>query len=222
MATFAQTSAGQSITGTAWPNTKKERITAPRSSDLIQTEAQLNALLGRLAAYLAVMAGEGPITTTTPVIGTTNTITVPASVINITGTPITVAADTNKAIAFSGGTTGTIKALLWGLFTIERVAAGTTTFVGASGNSTGFATEALAIAAMPAITASKARVAYVTLVAGASDWTPGTDGLAGGSGGTVATTTNYYGVYGTSDTNFWSNSAIANLAGTIVTSANSY
>jgi hypothetical protein len=50
----------------------------------------------------------------------------------------------------------------------------------------------LAIAAKPAQTAAKVRVAYVTLVAGASDWVGGTDGLVGGSGGTIATTTNFY------------------------------
>ena len=131
----------------------------------------------------------GVITTSLPSVGTTNTITVPASTINISGTDYALSADTNKAISATGNT---IKALKWGLFTIERVAAGTTTFVGAAGNATGYATEALAIAAKPVQTSGKVRTGYVTLVAGATDWVGGTDGLTGGSGGTIATTTHFY------------------------------
>jgi hypothetical protein len=220
MATFAATPDGQSVTGTAWPNVKSERITAPRSSDLIQTEAQLNAFLGRLSAYLAVVAGDGPITTATPTIGTTVTMATPAQVINITGTPITVTAETAKAF----GSLGTIPTTKWGLIAIDRVANATTSFVSAAANyTTGYATEALAIAAMPAVTAVKARTGYITIYAShANGWVAGTDALAGGTGGNPAGETNYYGIYGTCDTAFWSNFAIGNLRGTIVTTANSY
>lgn len=208
------------MTAATWPQAKSEKITAPVASDLRQLEIQFNLLLTNLATYFATMANDHVITTSLPSTGTTTTITVPASNIAINGVPVLVAADTNKAISLSGGTTTPVKALLWGLFTIERVAAGTTTFVGATGNSTGFATEALAIAAMPAQTADKVRVGYVTLVAGASDWVAGTDGLALGSGGTVATTTNFYAVSSIYDNAAWTASQIANLSGTALTSSN--
>lgn len=219
MATFAVTAAGQSITGTVWPNIKAERITAPRSSDLIQTEAQLNALINRLGAYLAALATDSPITTGTPSIGTTVTLASAAQIITIAGVPVSIAAETAKAF----GALGTIPANLWGLIAIDRVAAATTTFVSAAANyTTGYATEALAIAAMPAKTAAKARTGYITVQASSSTWVAGTDALAGGTGGNPATTTNYYGIYGTSDTLFWSNFQIGNLLGTAVTAANSY
>jgi hypothetical protein len=154
------------------------------------TNGKLYRLSGAgLATSTDVTPAVGVITTSLSLVGTTNTITVPASTINISGTNYALAADTNKAISATGNT---IKALKWGLFTIERVAAGTTTFVGAAGNSVGYATEVLAMAAKPAQTAGKVRTGFVTLVAGVSDWVGGTDGLTGGSGGTVATTTNFY------------------------------
>ena len=219
MATFAVTASGQTITGTTWPQSKKERITAPRSSDLIQVLAQYNQLCNCLSAYLAALATDSAITTGTPTIGTTVTATYPAQIITIAGVPVSLAADSNKAF----GALGTIPASTWGLIAIDRVAAGTTTFVSAAANyTTGYATEALAIAAMPAKTASKARVAYITILASSSGWVAGTDALAGGSGGNPATTTNYYGIYGTNDTLFWTNNQIANLAGTVVSTANSY
>jgi hypothetical protein len=205
------------ITAGTWPQAKSEKITAPVASDLRQLEIQFNLLLTNLSTVFAGLTGTGVITTTTPVVGTTNTITVPTSVIRINGVNTLLAADTNKAISATGNT---IKAVKWGLFTIERVAAGTTTFVGAAGNSVGYATEALAIAAKPAQTAGTVRVAYVTLVAGASDWVGGTDGLVGGSGGTIATTTNFYAEPSVYDASVFTASQIANLSGTVLTSAN--
>lgn len=206
------------LTAGTWPQAKNERITAPVASDLRQLQIQFNLLLTNLSTYLAGIAGDSVINGSLPVVGTTNTITVPACQIMINGVPVLCAADTNKAISLSGGTTTPIAATLWGLFTIEKVAAGTTTFVGATGNSVGFATEALAIAAKPAQTADKVRVGYVTLVAGASDWVAGTDGLVGGSGGTIATTTNFYAEPGLADTTAWTASQIATLSGTVLTS----
>lgn len=208
------------ITAGTWPQSKKEKLTAPVASDLRQTLIQLNLLMTNLSTLWAAQAAQGVVTTSLPLVGTTTTITVPTSTVIVAGVPVLLAADTNKAMSLAGGTTTPIKAVKWGLFTIERVAAGTTTFVGASGNSTGFTTEALAIAAMPAITAGKTRTGYVTLVAGASDWTAGTDGLVGGSGGTVATTTNFYAVPSIYDDTAFTASQIATLTGTVLTSLN--
>lgn len=216
MATFVQTLSGQSTTS-PWPQAKSEMITAPVASDLRQLEIQHNALMNNIAAYLSATSGDAAITTATPTIGTTVTATYPAQIICIAGVPASLSADSNKAF----GALGTIPASKWGLIAIDRIAAGTTSFVSAAANyTTGYDTEALAIAAMPAKTASKARVAYITILASASTWIAGTDALAGGTGGNPATTTNYYGVYGTNDTLFWTSSQIANRAGTVLTSAN--
>lgn len=55
------------------------------------------------------------------------------------------------------------------------------------------ASEALAIAALPAIPATSTVVGYITVLTGSGvTWTAGTDALASGTGGTPATTTNYY------------------------------
>jgi hypothetical protein len=217
MATIAMTRSGVNTTGTTFPNIKSEKITAPVGSDIRQTEIQLNALNDRIFAMLSIMAGDGPVTTSTPTIGTTVTMATPASVINITGTPITVTAETAKAF----GSLGTIPTGTWGLIAIERVANGTTTFVSAAANyTTGYATEALALAAAPAKSASKAVTGYITILATTPGWVAGTDALAGGTGGTPATTTNYYGVLGYADTLFWSNYQIGTLSGTELTSVN--
>ncbi len=205
------------ITAGTWPQVKSEKITAPVASYVRQLEIQFNLLLTNLSTYLAAMADDHVITTTLPVVGTTNTITVPAHTIAINGVPATIAAATNQAM---GTAAVTVKAVKWGIFGIEQIADGTTTFTNAAGNAAGYATEALAIAGKPAQTANKVRVAYVTLVAGASDWVAGTDGLAGGSGGTIATTTNFYAEPSIYDNAAWTASQIANLSGTALTSAN--
>lgn len=107
----------------------------------------------------------------------------------------------SSVAASAGGTTfstlGTIPASTWGLIAIDIIAAGTVTFVSAVANyTTGYATEAAAIAANPVRTAGKARMGYITILASASTWIAATDALAGGSSGNPATTTNYYPVGG--------------------------
>lgn len=212
MATFVVTAAGQAITS-PWPNTDPARITSPRASDLRKAIENFNLLASNLAAYLAALATDSPVTTGTPSIGTTVTLASAAQIITIGGVPVAIAAETAKAF----GALGTIPASTWGLIAIDRVAAATTTFVSAAANyTTGYTTEALAIAAMPAKTASKARTGYLTILASASTWVAGTDALQGGTGGNPATTTNYYGIYGTNDALFWTAKQIANLQGTVL------
>jgi hypothetical protein len=150
---------------------------------------QNNNLVADVAGILTNLAGTGNITAVTPAIGTTVTVAVPASVIQINGVPVLLSALTAQAF----GSLGTIPASTWGIIAIDRVAAGTASFVsGAANYTTGYATEAAALAANPALTASKARVGYLTILASASGWVAGTDALAGGTGGNPATTTNYY------------------------------
>lgn len=154
---------------------------------------QFNAFLKSYVRLGEVFGSDGVLAPSTPSIGTTVTLALSAGVITVAGVPVVVAAQTAQAF----GALGTIPTATWGIIAIDRVAAGTTTFVsGAANYSTGYATEALAIAAAPAKTASKARVGYVTVLAASPGWVAGTDALAGGSGGTPATSTNYYTIAG--------------------------
>lgn len=213
MATFVATNAGQTITA-PWPAVDAARITAPRGSDLRKEIEQTNQYLNNFAAFLAALGTDSAWTTMTPSRGTTVTLATSAATITIAGVPVLVAATTAQAI----GALGTIPAATWGVIAIDAVAAGTISFVsGAANYTTGYTTEALAIAAMPAKTAAKARTGYFTVLASASAWVAGTDALAGGTGGNPATTTNYYGIYGLTDTLFWTSKQIANLQGTVLT-----
>lgn len=217
MATFAMTRSGTGTTS-VWPQAKNEKITTVNGSDLRQFEIQYNSTLDRIAAMLSIMGGDGPITTAVPTIGTTVTMATPAQTIMIGGVPALLAAETAKAF----GALGTIPTLKWGLIVVERVANGTTTFVSAAANyTTGYATEALALAAVPAKTANKAVTGYITVYAShASGWVAGTDALYGGTGGNPAGATNYYGVLGYCDSGFWTNSQIANRMGTVLGASN--
>ena len=219
MATFVLTR--DETTNTApWPQAKNEKIFTAAGSDMRQLTIQLNELMNRIASMQGVLGLDGPVTTSTPSIGTTVTVACSASTITIAGVPVVVAAETAKAF----GALGTIPQDTWGLIVLERVAAGTTTFVSAAANyTTGYATEALAIAAMPAKTAAKAPVGYLTVQAAdeAAGWIAGTDALALGTGGSnPAQSTNYYPIYGVADALFWTPSQIANAGGTVLSSVN--
>lgn len=135
------------------------------------------------------LAGNGVITPTYLSRGTTVTVAATSGTITIAGTTSTVAALTGQAF----GALGTIPANKWGVIVMERVGAGTASFTSGSANyTTGYATEALAIAAIPSQSASKVQVGYVTVLASSAGWIAGTDALAGGTGGTPAANTNYY------------------------------
>lgn len=171
-----------------------------------------NAFFDAFALFLIALQSDYPLNTAIPTIGTTVTMATPAQTILIAGAPTLIAAETAKAF----GALGTIPASKWGLIAIDRVAAATTTFVSAAANyTTGYATEALAVAANPAKTANKARTGYITILASASTWVAGTDALTGGTGGNPATTTNYYANVGLTDVLFWPNvQRIGNTQGT--------
>lgn len=206
------------ITSGTWPNKKNERITSANGSDLRQLTIQFNTLLTNLATLFNKLTGDVVIVPSTLSRGTTVTMTRGACSIAINGAVANLAADSNKAISATGNT---IKAGKWGLIAVEVVAAGTTTFVGAAGNATGYNTEALAIAALPAQTADKVQVGYITVKADAGgDWVANTDALAGGTGGTPATTTNYYSTASVYDDAAFTASQIATQDGTVLTSSN--
>lgn len=91
------------------------------------------------------------------------------------------------------GTSAAIAGTKWGIAQISAAAAGTLTATWATGVAgAGYASEALAIAALPAVPAGEVSLGYVTVQAHASGFTAGTDALQGGTGGNVATTTTYY------------------------------
>lgn len=200
----------------AWPTSIPEKITAIPGSYEYQLALTINYLLTALSRCLAFMSGaDVPMTTATLSIGTTVTLAVSANLIAINGVIGAVTAETAKAF----GSLGTIPTGKWGLIVVERVANSTTSFVSAAANySTGYATEAAAIAAMPAQSADKAVVGYLTILAASPGWVAGTDALAGGTGGTPATTTNYYSIPGAADLTSWTSvKQIADLNAVVLT-----
>ena len=81
------------------------------------------------------------------------------------------------------------------------------------------ASEAAAIAALPAIPANSTVLGYITVLTGTGvTWTAGTDALAGGAGGTPATTTNYYNSINP-NTAFIGSAVTGTVAGDLVASA---
>lgn len=206
------------LSGKAWgPGAASCRITAPLNSDEIQDEISLNQLLYGLNNVFAQMGGaDVPVTTATLSIGSTDiTLACTQSWISINGVIESVAALTAQAF----GSLGTIPANTWGVIKCERATGGTMTFQSAAANyTTGYATEALAIAAMPATGANEVAVGYVTILASGDGWVAGTDALAGGTGGNPADGTNYYSYAGCADTGVYAAALqIANKGGTVVT-----
>lgn len=214
------TNSAGTVTGLAWgPGDADTRVTSTLNSDLRQSIVSQNQMLYGMNNLLALIGGqEVPATTATLSIGTTVTLASTASVIYIDGVFASVAALTAQAF----GALGTIPASTWGVIKVERIANGTTTFQSAAANyTTGYASEALAIAAMPATGAGEVATGFVTILASASGWVAGTDALAGGTGGNPATTTNYYGFIGAADatTGPWANALqVANQDGVVITS----
>jgi hypothetical protein len=163
--------------------------TTPRESDVAALVVEHNKLIDDVSRLLAAHVGDGNITVVTPSIGTTVTLAVPASVIQINGVATLLAALTAQGF----GALGTIPAGKWGVIGAERIAAGTCTFTsGANNYTSGYNTEAEALAALPAQSADKVLVGYLTIQGGAGGWIAATSALAGGSGGTPAAATNYY------------------------------
>lgn len=182
---------------------KLEKLTTAPGSDLRQLEIQYNNLALDVARLQAGIVGDqilswygvGPNSGTSPMkIGSTDTrVGTAATVFTILGVPV-VKAVSDAGTAF--GALGTIPAATWGIIALDVVAAGTVTFAsGAANYTTGYATEAEAIAANPKRITAKARMGYVTILAPAGGFVVGTNSLAGGATD-PATTTNYYPVAG--------------------------
>ncbi len=101
-----------------------------------------------------------------------------------------------KAAVAAGTAPGaqTVPADTWALYLLSISTAGAITLTPAAANATtGYATEALAIAAMPATPAGEAVMGYVTtLTASGLAWVAATDAFEGGAAGNPASDTNYY------------------------------
>lgn len=93
---------------------------------------------------------------------------------------------------FDTGTTATIASAKWGAALLSINSSGSSVVTWFTNTGAGYASEALAIAAMTAASATDTVVGYITVLAAGSTWTAGTDALQSGTGGTPATTTNYY------------------------------
>lgn len=135
-------------------------------------------------------ASTGSFTASTLAIGSTDTkVSTTAFVYAILG------AIYRKAAVTAGSTlaAGTIPADTWGLYRLSIDTAGTITVTPAAANfTTGYASEALAIAALPDVPDGEADVGYLTvLTASGQPFIGGTDALEGGASGNPATTTNY-------------------------------
>ncbi len=89
---------------------------------------------------------------------------------------------------------GTIPQDKWGVYLFSIDNAGTISCAaGAANFSTGYASEAAAIAALPKTPANQVSLGYITVKTKVGfTFVGGTDGLAGGASGNVASTTNYY------------------------------
>ena len=106
------------------------------------------------------------------------------------GTQATFAAN---ATGTSVGALGQIAANTWGIILVEASNSTTLVFTAAFNAGAGYATEALAIAALPARTVGRRYVGYATVRADAGAvWIANTDAFAGGTTGNQAQTTNYY------------------------------
>lgn len=176
---------------------KLEKLTTVPGSDLRQLEIQHNAAVTDLqnAAFAgsldALWAWQTAAANSGQTLGRGSTDTAIASgafKFAINGVPEAKAAvTTGTAIGAQ-----TVPASLWASYALDIATGGTITVTAAALNTTGYATEALAIAAVPYPVTAKARMGYITVLASASTWVAATDALAGGSSGNPATTTNYY------------------------------
>ncbi len=94
---------------------------------------------------------------------------------------------------------GSIPAAQWGVYNVTYDSDGPSTYVvtaGAANYTTGYATEAAAIAALPAVGADSASLGYFTVqAAGGAAFLANTSALAGGTGGVPAQRTNYYAAF---------------------------
>lgn len=115
-----------------------------------------------------------------------------------TGTKITytnggVGATLAAGTVFDTGTSATFVANTWGVALFSVSSAGTSTVTWATNGGSGYASEANALAALPALPANHTGLGHMTVKTSAgSSFTAGTDALKTGTGGNPASETNFY------------------------------
>lgn len=180
---------------------RKERITTHPGTDLRRLEIEHNNIINDLQAMAyggaidVVYAWSSLAANSLQALGRGSTDTAVATGafrFIITGQ----AASEAKAAVTTGTaiTAQTVPADTWAIYAFDCATGGTLSMLpGAANATTGYSTEALAIAACPARVTAKARLGYVTIkTKAATAFIGATDGLAGGSSGNVASATNYY------------------------------
>ena len=169
---------------------------------LFGCQASTQIILGVMADYSAAVSAirtitfkkgsgilkTGPVGTTTLSIGSNTGVASTAFQYAISETMYQKAAVTSTALA-----AGTIPADTWGIYLLSINAAGTVAVTaGAANFTTGYASEALAVAALPDTPSASASMGYVTvLTASGQPFVGGTDALQGGTGGNPSADTNY-------------------------------
>lgn len=147
-------------------------------------------LKARVNELIAAHYGDSLLTSTTLSRGSTDlavaTTQFEFSVDGVTEAKAAVTAGTALAV-------GTIPQDKWGLYLFSIAAGGTITSTAAAANfTTGYASEAAAIAALPATPAGEVSMGYATVLTGVgATFVGGTDALQGGTGGTPSSDTNY-------------------------------
>lgn len=178
---------------------KREHITTHPGSDLRQLVIQHNASINDLVALAlggsidVVWSWSTPTAVSLQALGRGSTDTLVASgALNFS----TAGLVTAKAAVTTGlaPTAQTVPADTWAVYAYDIASGGTISVLpGAANATTGYATEALAIAACPARVTAKARLGYITVkTMAATAWIGATDALAGGTTGNEASITNYY------------------------------
>lgn len=188
---------------------KLEAITTKAGSDQRQGQIQLNQVIAdasgqnfglstsRVLAWSSTTANNTTGTLQTMGRGSTDTAVATGALrFIITGQ----AASEAKAAVTTGTavTAQTVPADTWAVYAFDIPTGGSIAMLpGAANATTGYATEALAIAACPQRVTAKARLGYITVKTAAGlAWIGATDALAGGSSGNPASQTNYYPVVG--------------------------
>lgn len=177
---------------------KAEGITSANASDLRRLTIEHNNAVADLAALAfggsldTVWAWQTPVAASLQGLGRGSTDTAVANgafKFSVNGVPEAKAAVTTGTAV----TAQTVPADKWASYAFDIATGGTITMLPAALNTTGYTTEALAIAAVPSRVTAKARMGYITVKTAAGlAWIGATDGLAGGSSGNVASATNYY------------------------------
>ena len=168
-----------------------ESMPAAKNARLGTTIQALIDAVNKMAAFFGTAGGgTGVLTSAGLVRGSTDTR--PA---NVAFNFFIAGLAYNKAAVAAGTAIGaqTVPANKWALYRMSIQAGGTITNTPAAGNATGYASEALAKAAIPATPANEADMGYFTVLTMTdTQWIAATDALAGGTSGNEASVTNYY------------------------------